>query len=179
MQDGLKDLNVRLLSLQEFPDIPEAPEQGMSFEEIARNKARFYRKRLQFPVLAEDSGLVIPSLDGFPGIFSARIASTDQERIQIILEKLSAKKERSAFYYCSMAFLDSEGMMESQGRCDGRIVETPRGLLGFGYDPIFCPDNTDRTFGEMKLQEKFHYSHRGRALKQLLTQLGNRIPGNP
>jgi len=179
LQDGLKDLNLPLLSLQEFPEVPEAPEWGRNFEEIALNKARFYKEQLQLPVLAEDSGLVIPSLEGFPGIFSARIAPTDAERIQIILEKLQGKIERSAFYYCSMVFLDSEGMMESKGRCDGHIVETPRGSLGFGYDPIFCPDNTERTFGEMNLQEKSHYSHRGRAFRQLLPQLRSRISGNP
>jgi XTP/dITP diphosphohydrolase len=179
LQDGLKDLNILLQSLHEFPDVPEAPELGTSFEEIAVNKARFYYERLQFPVLAEDSGLVIPSMEGFPGIFSARIAPTDSERIQVILSKLQGKSERSAFYYCSMVFLDSKGMMESQGRCDGHIIETPRGSLGFGYDPIFCPEKAGRTFGEMNLQEKAYYSHRGRALRQLLPQLKNWIPDNP
>ncbi len=173
LQDGLKELKLSLHSLQEFPEVPEAPETGTDFDEIARNKATFYYSRLQLPVLAEDSGLVIPSLDGFPGIFSARIAQTDEEKIRIILEKLQDTKERSAYYYCSMVFLGSEGMMESQGRCDGTIVETPRGALGFGYDPIFCPHNTDSTFGEMNLQEKSLYSHRGRAIRQLLNKIKN------
>jgi XTP/dITP diphosphohydrolase len=179
MQDGLKSLNIPLLSITDFPEVPEAPEQGTSFEEIARNKASFYREHLRLPVLAEDSGLVIPTLEGFPGIFSARIAPTDGERIQTILEKLHGRKERSAFYHCSMVFISSEGMMESQGRCDGYIVETPRGSLGFGYDPIFCPENEGRTFGEMKLEEKSAYSHRGRALRQMLPHLRNWIRRNP
>jgi XTP/dITP diphosphohydrolase len=179
LQDGLKHLNLPLHSLQEFPEVEEAREVGTDFNEIARNKAKFYYERLHLPVLAEDSGLLIPSLEGFPGIFSARIAPTDTERIQIILAKLLGKTDRSAFYYCSMVFLDSKGMMESNGRCDGQIMETPRGSLGFGYDPIFSPEKTGKTFGEMDLQEKAQYSHRGRALRQLLTQLRNWIPENP
>jgi XTP/dITP diphosphohydrolase len=176
LRDGLKELNLPLHSLQEFPEVQEAPEVGTNFDEIARNKARFYFERLHLPVVAEDSGLVIPSLDGFPGIFSARIAPTDSERNRIILEKLQGSPDRSAFYYCSMVFLDSKGMMEAKGRCDGHIIETPRGSLGFGYDPIFCPEATSRTFGEMNLQEKALYSHRGRALMQLLPLLRNWIP---
>jgi XTP/dITP diphosphohydrolase len=178
LQQGLKDLNLSLHSLQEFPEVPDAPEVGSNFEEIARNKATFYYERVQLPVLAEDSGLVIPSLDGFPGIFSARIAPSDSERIQIILAKLQGKLERSAFYVCSMVFFDSIHMIESKGRCDGYIIETPRGSLGFGYDPIFCPEKTRKTFGEMNLEEKAHYSHRGRALRLLLPQLKNRFPDN-
>ena len=176
LRHGLKELNLPLLSLQEFPEVEEAPEVGADFDEIARNKARFYFERLHLPVLAEDSGLVIPSLNGFPGIFSARIAPTDSERIQIILEKLQGRTDRSAFYYCGMVFLDSKGMMEAKGRCDGHIIETPRGSLGFGYDPIFCPETTGKTFGEMNLEEKAYYSHRGRALRHLLPQLRNWIP---
>lgn len=176
LQHGLEDLNLPLHSLQEFPEVEEAPEIGKDFDEIARNKAKFYYERLHLPVLAEDSGLVIPSLDGFPGIFSARIALTDSERIQIILEKLKDSAERSAFYYCGMVFFDYKGMMEAKGRCDGHIIEKPRGSLGFGYDPIFCPETTSKTFGEMNLEEKAYYSHRGQALRQLLPQLRNWIP---
>jgi XTP/dITP diphosphohydrolase len=176
LQNGLQDLNLVLHSLQEFPEIEEAPEVGTDFDEIARNKARFYYERLQMPVLAEDSGLVIPSLDGFPGIFSARIAPADSERIQIILQKLQGRQDRSAFYHCSMVFVDSNGMMEAKGRCDGHIIEGPRGSMGFGYDPIFCPETTGKTFGEMNLQEKAGYSHRGRALRQLRPLLRNWIP---
>ena len=144
--------------------VPEAPEEGDTFEEIARKKANFYYHQIRKPVLAEDSGLVIPALDGFPGILSARIAETDSERIRIILDKLKAETNRSAFYHCSMVFMSSSGIIETQGRCEGSIAETPRGALGFGYDPVFVLQETDRTFGEMNLEEKAKHSHRGRAL---------------
>ena len=162
---------VSLLSLQDFPDVPEAPEQGATFAEIAHAKAQFYYQHLQLPVLAEDSGLIVPALNGYPGIFSARIAETDAGRIQTILDKLSEQNDRRAFYHCSMVFLSDDAVMESTGRCDGRITEEPRGTHGFGYDPIFLPEALSKTFAELTIDEKAEYSHRGRALKSLLPDL--------
>ena len=168
---ALKTFNIPLLSLKDFPDVHEAPETGHTFEEIARNKAAYYFEKTRLPVLAEDSGLVIPALDGFPGIFSARVAETDCERIRIILEKLQGQNDRIAFYHCSMVFWSSHTTLESEGRCDGTIAISPRGNLGFGYDPVFIPQNSERSFGEMTLEEKELISHRGIALQRILPQL--------
>jgi XTP/dITP diphosphohydrolase len=175
----LQSLKVPLLSLDYFPGIPEVPEEGNTFEEIARHKALLYNRQLGLPVLAEDSGLLISALDGYPGIISARIAKADTDRIRIILEKLSGKNERSAYYHCSMVFVSPPEMIEATGRCDGIIVPHPRGTSGFGYDPIFQPLESDKTFGEMDSQEKENYSHRGRALRRILPFLKEWISRNP
>jgi XTP/dITP diphosphohydrolase len=171
LQAGLQNYGFRLLSLSDFPGIPEAPEDGDSFSEIALKKAQFYAEQTGSAVLAEDSGLVIPVLNGYPGIFSARIGDTDAERIRIILEKMKVHKDRSAYYHCSMVYLSSTHQLETTGRCDGTITDAPRGNLGFGYDPIFQPENTDRTFAEMTVAEKAPLSHRGRALSQMIALL--------
>ena len=179
LEAALKNLNVELLTLKQFPRIPEAPEEGNSFAEIAIRKAAFYYEQIQLPVLAEDSGLSIPALGGFPGTLSARVASTDADRIRTILEKLKDVKDRSAFFLCSMVFMTSVKTTQVEGRCDGFITESPRGTLGFGYDPVFQPEGSSHTFAEMNLQEKAIYSHRARALLQLLPQIKNRIQNNP
>jgi XTP/dITP diphosphohydrolase len=114
---------------------------------------------------------VIPSINGFPGIFSARIASTDEGRIHTVLEKMRGHKDRTAFYHCTMICKTSEGIAQSTGRCDGRITEESKGTSGFGYDPIFESLEAGKTFGEMKLSEKLQYSHRGRAVHQIIPEI--------
>jgi XTP/dITP diphosphohydrolase len=175
IKDVLRDFNVRLLSLKDFPGISEAPEEGDTFAEIADHKASFYFHHIQLPVVAEDSGLVIPGLGGFPGIRSARIGASDADRIQVVLDKLKDRKDRFAFYHCSMVFRSHEVNLAAEGRCDGAILDAPRGTRGFGYDPIFQPEGTSKSFAEMSLQEKAAYSHRGRALQKLMPLLRNRI----
>jgi XTP/dITP diphosphohydrolase len=173
LQAGLQGLGFRLLSLQHFSNVPEAPEEGETFSEIALKKAEFYAEHTGFAVLAEDSGLLIPALDGYPGIFSARIANTDAKRIRLVLEKMKSQKDRSAYYHCSMVCLSKAFVQQTEGRCDGNLTETPRGDLGFGYDPIFQPENSERTFGEMTIAEKAPFSHRGRALQKMIPLIRN------
>jgi XTP/dITP diphosphohydrolase len=169
---GLEILGISLLSLKDFANIEEAPENGKSFSEIANNKAQYYFECTAVQaVLAEDSGLVIPALDGFPGIYSARIGKTDEERIRIVLEKLHSVQDRSAYYHCSMVLITTTGKTETQGRCYGTIAQTPSGNLGFGYDPIFVPQNSNRTFGETSLSEKAAISHRGKALQEMISRI--------
>jgi XTP/dITP diphosphohydrolase len=183
LQAGLEIPGISLLSLKDFPHIPEAPETGETFSEIARNKAQYYFEKwsagfsrhngppASAGILAEDSGLVIPSLNGFPGIFSARIGKTDDERIRIVLEKLHSASDRSAYYHCSMVFITTAGKIETEGRCYGTVAETSRGNLGFGYDPVFVPQNSNRTFGETPLSEKATISHRGKALQEMIPRI--------
>ena len=179
IEAALKHLNVELLSLKQFPDVTEAPEEGDSFAGIAIQKAAFYHKKIQLPVLAEDSGLIVPALGGFPGIRSARIANTDRERISILLDRLKGLKDRSAYFLCNMVLLEFGNRIQAEGRCEGTVVEQPRGTLGFGYDPVFQPLGSSHTFGEMDLKEKANYSHRARALLQILPQIKNRIQNRP
>jgi XTP/dITP diphosphohydrolase len=154
--------------LGDFAEIPEAPETGSTFAENARQKADFYFQHLNRPLLAEDSGLVIPALGGYPGLYSARVAKTDTERIGVILDKMKRVPDRFAYYICSMAFRTAEGIHEAEGICRGTLLMEPDGTQGFGYDPIFKPEDAPRSFGNMTIKEKSNYSHRARAVHQLI-----------
>ncbi len=171
IHSGLLALGLDLRSLHDFTAMPEAPEEGNSFADIAANKAKYYWNLLRKPVLAEDSGLLVHALDGFPGIFSARIASDDASRIRIILEKLRPHTDRTAHYFCGMTVYTGNDLIRAEGRCDGQITGAPRGNLGFGYDPIFEPVESGLTFAQMNPEQKARYSHRGRALQNLIPLL--------
>jgi XTP/dITP diphosphohydrolase len=168
---ALGPFRVPVFSLKDFPDIPEAPETGNTFAENANIKAEFYYEILKKPLLAEDSGLVIRALDGYPGIYSARIAGNDADRIALILDKLRGRSDRSAYYVCHMALITGKARESAEGICRGMIVEVPEGDQGFGYDPIFRPEDSLKTFGQMTMKEKSNHSHRARAVRSLLPQL--------
>lgn len=180
IRTALGHTGIPLYSLSDFPEVPEAPETGHTFAENALQKARYYHAHFGKPVLAEDSGLVIPALGGFPGIHSARVAPTDPIRIAIILERLRELQAsraaedsslRNAYYFCSIAAIVNEEVIEAEGRCDGVLIEQPEGELGFGYDPIFRPEGLTKTFGKMSIKEKSQYSHRARAIHAVLPRL--------
>jgi XTP/dITP diphosphohydrolase len=163
---------IPLCSLAEFPPIPEAPETGETFAQNAMQKAEYYFRHFHKPVLSEDSGLVIPALDGFPGVNSARIAPDDPSRIALVLDRMREHPaERHAYYVCSVVVLWDGEPIAAEGRCDGILTEEPDGDLGFGYDPIFRPEGHRKTFGRMSIKEKSQYSHRGRAIHAILPQL--------
>ena len=130
-------------------------------------------------VIADDSGLEVDALGGAPGINSARYAgerSTDQRNIIKLLDELKdyVEGERSARFVCTIVFLDEEGReISAQGVCEGRITDKPRGLNGFGYDPVFMPDEIGdgRTMAELSVDEKNRISHRGKALRALREKL--------
>ena len=172
IRSALGRLRAPLYFLNSFPSIPESPETGKTFEDNARQKAEYYFQHLQKPLLAEDSGLVVPALDGFPGIYSARIGPDDRSRNQVVLDKLKGVPDRSGYYICSLVFHTGQDLIAVEGRCDGTITEEPIGELGFGYDPIFRPnEHTSKTFGEMTIKQKSYYSHRGRAVEKILPYL--------
>jgi non-canonical purine NTP pyrophosphatase (RdgB/HAM1 family) len=177
----LSFLEISLLSLSDFAVLPEAPEAGSTFEENARGKAVFFFDHLKRPVLAEDSGLVLPALGGFPGVHSSRIAADDSSRIRCVLDRLeelerdfpapnstAAEQMRSAYYVSSLVFFNGDNTLVTEGRCHGKIQRTSSGTQGFGYDPIFLPDNSSKTFGQMDPTEKSKISHRGIALKAMI-----------
>lgn len=192
--EQLSVLEIPLLSLNDFQVLPEATETGSTFEENARLKAEFYHDLLKQPVLAEDSGLVIPALGGFPGVHSARIARDDPSRIRCVLDKLEELEKdfsapnipaldlRSAYYVSSVVFVDGSSVQAVEGRCHGTIARLPAGTEGFGYDPIFIPEDFSKTFGELTSLEKAERSHRGEALRAILPYLRKRFrseEGNP
>jgi len=148
-------------------------ETGTSYFENALLKALAWSKALHMPALADDSGLEVPALGGWPGIYSARIAGDDESRIGLVLDRLKGIKDRGARFVASMALVlpNMSQVWLTEGICYGRIAETRRGCNGFGYDPIFMPCGYDKTFAEMEPEEKNALSHRHIAIKALCDML--------
>ena len=178
LKELLADLPVRLQSLNDFPTLPEAEETGATFAENAGLKARFYAERTSVLALADDSGLEVEALDGAPGVLSARYAgaaASDGERIEKLLKELNAvpDERRRARFVCAIAISDARGEIKytAEASCGGTIARTAKGANGFGYDPIFIPDDFDRTFGELSAETKREISHRARAIKKIIRYL--------
>jgi XTP/dITP diphosphohydrolase len=172
IRTALGQLGIPLCSLRDFPQIEDAPETGSTFAENAEQKANYYWHKFQKPVMAEDSGLVIPSLGGFPGIHSARIGPDDNSRIGVVLDKLkNPDLDRNAYYICSIMLIVNNTQYAVEGRCDGSILEAADGTQGFGYDPIFLPHGALRSFGRMSIKEKSQYSHRAQAVHKIIPYL--------
>ncbi len=162
----------RLRSLADFPEVPEAPEEGETFEANAVQKAAFAARALGVPAMADDSGLEVDALQGAPGVRSARFAgerATSAENNAKLLRLLKGVQEaqRSARFRCVIALALPDGTARTaEGACAGRIAEAPRGTGGFGYDPLFIPDGYDRTFAELGEEVKNRISHRAHALRR-------------
>lgn len=168
-----KEWPVHLRSLKEFPRIEMPEEIGATFKDNALAKARAVCADLHMPVLADDSGLVVPALSGAPGIYSARYAgptATATENIQKILAEMKGKtsKEREACFFCVLALVHPDGReWFVSGQCDGQLAETPSGSRGFGYDPIFWIREYDLTMAQLSPALKDAISHRGKAMRQI------------
>jgi XTP/dITP diphosphohydrolase len=180
----LGDFGLDLRDLTAFPDAPEVVEDGKTFEENARKKAVELARHLRHWVLAEDSGLVVPALDGRPGVYSARYAGTqgdDAANNRKLLAELAALPDdrRSAYYVCVAALADRSGEVQAvtEGRCHGVLVSDYRGSGGFGYDPLFLIPEYHQTFGELSARVKHALSHRGRALAHLRPALRRLLVG--
>ncbi len=163
------DMEVR--GMEEFRRIPEVAEDGDTFEANALKKARFAADELGLAVLADDSGLVVPALGGAPGVYSSRYAgdgASDPDNIMKLLEEMKDVGDRSAFFMCVIAVaIPGGGARIYEGRCDGTITSEPRGLGGFGYDPVFFHPPLSATFAELSGKEKNRVSHRGKAMLAL------------
>jgi XTP/dITP diphosphohydrolase len=165
------------LQLELFPgfaDLPEFPENALTFAENAAGKAVQYSKHSEAMVFADDSGLVVPTLGGAPGVLSARYAgsgASGEQRNEKLLAELRGKRgaERSAFFVCVIA-LAQQGrcLAVVSGRVDGEILENPRGTEGFGYDPVFYFPPLGKSFAELNAEEKNQHSHRGKAFRRLM-----------
>ncbi len=167
----LAGLPVRLRSLQEFAWIPEVIETGATFADNATLKAVAYAQSTQLLALADDSGLEVEALNGAPGVLSARYAgenATDAERTAQLIQQLNSTgdKSRRARFVCAIAIADLNGNLiyASEGICTGHIAARPSGAGGFGYDPIFVPDNYDQSFASLPPAIKVQISHRATAL---------------
>ena len=164
-------------NLEPPPNKLKVKETGNSFLENAVIKAKAYYKAFSSPVLAEDSGLVIPKLNGEPGIYSARYISptiSQDERNRKLIEKIKSKglNEPEAYFTTVMVLMFSHNKyIVSEGKVWGKIIEIPRGNNGFGYDPIFYIPDLKKTMAELETEEKNRISHRGQALKNLKSLL--------
>lgn len=124
-------------------------------------------------VLADDSGLVVPALNGAPGIFSARFSAegTDAANRKKLLCELSKVSDRSAYFICTAVLIfPDRTVIAAEGRCCGKIIETERGNNGFGYDPVFVPEGYGKTLAELSEEEKNEISHRGKAFRKLISR---------
>ena len=165
----LDGLPLRLVTLEDFPGLPEPEETGETFAENARLKALYYSAAAGLPAVAEDSGLEIEALDNAPGVHSARWHGSDYAvKFRAIYDLLAARGLRTspARFVCALAFArDGRIAYESRGVVEGEIAPEPRGSEGFGYDPIFYYPPYGRTLAEVDALQKAAVSHRGRAFE--------------
>lgn len=171
IKELLKDFPVELRSLNDFGPIPEAVEDGNTFDENAYKKSSLAARVLGYPALADDSGLTVEALNGAPGVHSARYAgkdATDEQRSAEVLRKMEGKSNRKAAFECVISIAVPTGpALTYEARCEGLISEQPAGSNGFGYDPIFYYPPLGKTFAEITREEKNRISHRGKAFKEL------------
>lgn len=179
MKEILKDLNVEVRSLENENINIDVIEDGKTFEENAKKKAKEIYEFLldrgdnNFIVLADDSGLAVDYLNGEPGIYSARYAGehgNDAKNNEKLLRKLDglSKEKRGAKFICQLALFTEQGeYYKVTGEVNGYIIEELHGEGGFGYDPLFFYEPLNKTFAELTADEKNEISHRGVALKEL------------
>jgi XTP/dITP diphosphohydrolase len=174
----LAPLGLKVETLANYPEHLDVVEDGDSFAANARLKAVQQARHLGRWVLAEDSGIAVDALRGAPGIFSARFSGekgTDQTNNELLLEKLSAvaDERRGAHYVCHVTLADPSDniLAEAEAICRGRILRSPRGSTGFGYDPLFEVAEYHKTFAELGGVVKSAISHRSRALAQIVPQI--------
>ncbi len=151
--------------------IKSPKEIGKSFNENSKLKANFFSRFVKFPVISDDSGLCIKALKNEPGIYSARLAKKKGSffnAMKSILKKLKGKKNRDAFFVCSLSFkVPNKKAITVKGKINGKISYKISGKKGFGYDPIFIPNSYQKTFGEMDKLKKIKMDHRFIAFKKL------------
>ncbi len=172
----LKNLPLEILSLADFDNLPDAVEDGATFEDNALIKAKFFREKTGLACLADDSGLEVDALNGLPGVHSARFAGyhaddvTNNQKLLDELKKIGVD-ESTAAYRCALAFVDTDGTeLLTEGKISGKIKTVAKGNGGFGYDPYFYIDDK-RTMAQLPVDEKNKISHRGAALREMILKL--------
>jgi XTP/dITP diphosphohydrolase len=168
MRAVLAGLPLTLLGLGDLGITDDPPETGATFEENAMLKAAHAWRLTGHLAIADDSGLEVDALGGRPGVHSRRFTpeATAESNNHALLAALVGSEDRRARFRCVMALVDGERRTTVEGACPGTIALAPRGTNGFGYDPLFLPDETPgRTMAELTFAEKNAISHRGRALR--------------
>ncbi|MCH7612314.1 MAG: XTP/dITP diphosphatase [Candidatus Marinimicrobia bacterium] len=176
MKTVLRDLSVEIITLDDYPEVGDIEETGETLEENALLKARTVNRITGIPAIGDDTGLEVDSLDGGPGVYSARYAgehATYEDNINKLLAEMSdmGENERTARFRTVAAFVDGETELTSEGKIEGMITFEPKGMFGFGYDPLFFIPEMNCTFAELSAEEKNKISHRGHALRNLYKHL--------
>ena len=162
-------------SLTDYDLHDEIVEDGLTFHENALIKAKFCFEKTRKPSLGDDSGLVVESLDGRPGIFSARYAGNHDfaKNMAKVLEEMNGVENRKAYFVTVMCLVEENSVKYFEGRVYGNLTQTIKGEKGFGYDPIFIPEGYKITFAEMSAEDKNKISHRKQAIEKFLEFVEN------
>ncbi|WLD24455.1 non-canonical purine NTP diphosphatase [Flavobacterium dauae] len=168
--------SIQIVTLEEIGCNEDIAETGTTLEENAIIKANYVTQKYGLPCFADDTGLEIDALNGEPGVYSARYAGEDKnadKNMDLVLQKLGTSTNRKAQFKTVIALNINNEQHLFTGVVEGEIRNEKTGTNGFGYDPIFEPENLGKTFAEMTLEEKNKLSHRGRAVEQLIEFLIN------
>ena len=175
--DVIRELDLEIVGVDQFPDVEDVVETGVTFAENATLKAVAVANATGLPALADDSGLAVDVLGGSPGVFSARWAGShgrDQANLDLLLAQLSdvPDEHRGAAFVCAAALAMPDGrVVVREGRMPGTLAREPSGDNGFGYDPILLVEGDSRTSAELSAEEKNGISHRGNAFRALASDL--------
>jgi XTP/dITP diphosphohydrolase len=165
----------RIKSLAEIGCHEELPETGNTLEANSLQKATYVWENYGMACFADDTGLEVETLGGEPGVYSARYAGPERDNeanMNLLLKKLEGKENRKARFRTLITWIDQHGFQQFEGIVEGEILPAKAGEKGFGYDPVFQPEDTNRSFAQMNMEEKNAISHRGRALKKFVEFLG-------
>jgi len=165
---------IELLSLTDIGCTDEIPETADTIEGNAILKANYVRDHYGLNCFADDTGLEVEALNGAPGVYSARYAGPEndaQANMKKLLVALKNESNRNARFKTAIALSINSSQVLFLGICDGSITKAPSGEKGFGYDPIFLPNNEQQTFAQMSLAQKSDIGHRGKAMRQLIAYL--------
>jgi len=167
---------IEIVSLKDAGIDIDIPEPHNTLEENASEKSWTIYKLTGSDCFSEDTGLEIEALNGEPGVKSARYAGeakSFKDNIEKVLNKLANETNRNARFRAVISLIIEGKETQFEGICNGKIINTPQGTEGFGYDPIFIPDGSNRSFAEMSIEEKNHFNHRTKAAAKLVAFLQN------
>lgn len=172
----IADGRFRILSLDDINCHDEIPETADTLEGNALQKARWVKEHYGYDCFADDTGLMVDALDGAPGVYTARFAGpgcTPDDNVDLLLRRLEGNPQRTARFATAVALIKDGRERVMTGVVEGSISTDRRGTDGFGYDPVFIPEDTGLTFAQMGPQEKNAISHRARAIARLMEALGS------
>lgn len=168
---ALLPTHFELVTLDEIGFQEDIPETADTIPGNAIQKTTYLKEKIALDCFSDDTGLIIPALNGEPGVYSARYAGPQRnatDNMNLVLEKLANQSDRSAYFMTTIALWYENELHLFEGKVTGEIIGDKKGDEGFGYDPIFVPENQGKTFAEMIMEEKSKFSHRARAFEKMM-----------